>query len=102
MKFHKNHSWTLLSVLALSAVCSNFSFADDDSVTEGLTAAKALFAQRSATSSQAIDDLLAKLAPLEAKDAKADDSDLNYDVLILEARAYYWKGEHVTSNSDKK
>lgn len=83
--------------LALSGA-SSLAFADDAQVIAGLEKAQALFDQRSAEDPQPIEDAIATLAALEGQ---ADDSDLNYDVLILESRAYYWKGERQTTRNDR-
>lgn len=91
-------SQLFLSAFVLS-ICSPLSaLADDDSVQQGLGEAKVLFEQRSAVNPKPIEDALAKLATLEGQ---AEDSDINYDVLILTSRALYWKGQHVNSNDER-
>jgi hypothetical protein len=72
--------------------------ADDDTVRKGLEEVAQLFSQRSAARADVIEKGLAQLAQLEGT---ADDSDLNYDVLIWESKFLYWKGVHAESNDDK-
>jgi len=98
MQNHSNRVRAVVSVLLASSVVSSAALADDVTVTSGLQQASALFNQRSATNSQSIDDALSVLGKLEGQ---ADDSNLNYDVLILESRALYWKGEHASTSADK-
>lgn len=87
-----------LPVFLISAVAQNVAFADDETVQKGLQDAKAEFEKRSATNPQPIDKAIAILNGLEGQ---ADDSDLNYDVLILESRAIYWKGEHTADDTQR-
>jgi hypothetical protein len=39
---------------------------------------------------------------LGAVEGKAHDANLNYDILIIEARMAYWQGEHTSDNNQKK
>jgi hypothetical protein len=73
-------------------------FATDEEVTAGLQEAQTLYQQRSATQ---LDSINKAIQILEGLEGKAEDTDLAYDVLILESRAYYWKGNH-TSDLDQK
>lgn len=73
-------------------------FADDAAIQKGLDQANGLYAQRSATNPQPIDQAIQLLQSLEGQ---ADDSDLDYDILILESKAFYWKGFHTNTNNDK-
>ena len=99
-----SYSKKYFSVLSLVAVAvsngafARGAFASDESVKKGLEEATASFARRSSVDPRPIDQALSVLQSVEGQ---ADDSDLNYDVLILESRAYYWKGVHVVSNDDK-
>ncbi len=70
----------------------------DAQVQSGLEAAKTLFSQRSAENPKPIEEMLERLSQLEGK---ADDSDLNFDILIMESRGLYWKGMHAKSNDDR-
>lgn len=62
-----------------------------------LDQATALYAER-ANPAQ-LDKALELLAEVEAK---ATDPLVKFDALILDSRALYWKGQHATSNDDKK
>ncbi len=72
----------------ITAAISGSAFADDAAIRSTLEQARALYNQRSddlATTEQAI-QILAGL------EGKASEAVLNYEVLVLESRAYYWKG----------
>lgn len=89
------------AALAFSIVFVSPSFADDgagQTPEARFEKAHQLFAQRSATDPAPIDQALKDLAALEHD---PQDSDTKYKVLILESRAFYWKGQHVTSNDEK-
>jgi tetratricopeptide (TPR) repeat protein len=38
---------------------------------------------------------------LESIEGKAEDTNLNYEILILESRAYYWNGNHASEKDEK-
>jgi hypothetical protein len=94
-----NSVYALVSGLVLSAALGFNAQADDAAVRQSLEAAKALFNQRSAASSAPIDQALASLKTLEGQ---AQAKELKYDVLILEARALYFKGTHTAGDAGKK
>lgn len=71
--------------------------ADTDPAQKAYDDAKAKYASRSETTIAPIDEALDILAKAEGT-AKTDE--LNYDILILEARAFYFKGVH--SGDDNK
>ena len=76
---------SVLSMVALSASA----FADDASAQKSFESAKALYAQRSATSMKAVDDALSELAKAEGQ---AQGTELKYDILVLESRALHDRG----------
>ncbi|MBI2712456.1 MAG: hypothetical protein HYX41_06335 [Bdellovibrio sp.] len=55
--------------------------------------------QRSATNLASIDRAIANLAKVENT---AADANLNYDILVLESRALYWKGTHLKDQEQVK
>lgn len=63
-------------------------FADDASIRTGLEQARALYNQRSDDLTKT-EEAIKILASLEGK---ATEAQLNYEVLVLESRSYYWKG----------
>ena len=87
-----------VSLMVIAFSQSAFVFATDQQVVDGLKKARDSFSQRSKSNPAPIEDALATLASLEGK---ADNVDLNYDVLILEARALYWKGAHTANSHDR-
>lgn len=91
-------SVSFIRIFIVSGLISGFAFADDAAIQKGITEASLLYTQRSAVDSKPIDEMLTKLATLEGK---AENADLNYRVLILEARALYWKGGHTSATEDK-
>jgi len=94
----KNSLLTAFSVVVATSTVSSLALASDESVKKALDDANAQFARRSSVDPRPTDEAL---AILQRAEGQADDSDLNYDVYILESRAYYWKGVHVASNDDK-
>lgn len=97
------YSKTNLQCIALAAVSllgtSQLVYADaDEDAANGLKEAQALYAKRSATDPQPIERAIKTLEKLEGT---ADDSDINYDILILESRAYYWQGVHAANRQDR-
>lgn len=85
-------------VLAVAGLTGGYAFADDAQVRSDLQRAFGLFQQRNATDQTPILEALKVLNDLELT---ADDSDLNYDIYILESRALYWKGTHVRDLKEK-
>ena len=90
----KNVCLSLLAICLSSATC----FANDVEIKRAYDKAFNLFQSRSRTDSTLIDQALLTLSEVEGK---AEDSDLNYDIYILESRCLYWKGSHQASNDDK-
>lgn len=88
-----------IGVFFVAAALSHPAKADDAAARQGFERGKALFAQRSSTSTKNIDDALSALAGAESQ---AQDKELKYDILILEARALYFKGTHTDGASNKK
>lgn len=72
--------------------------ADDGQVRADIQRAVGFFQQRNPTDQAPISEALKILGELELS---ADDSDLNYDIYILESRALYWKGTHVKDVKEK-
>jgi hypothetical protein len=77
---------------------SQSSFADDSAINASFEEAKGLYSHRSATDLTSINQALEKLGKIEGK---AEDSDLNYDILILESQSYYWKASHTAAINEK-
>ncbi len=72
--------------------------ADDDSAREKMEAGRDLYAQRGDLSKN--DQAIATLN--EAAGLVESDDDLKYEILILESRAVYWKGNNQTDKDQKK
>jgi hypothetical protein len=89
--------WAALAVLALSL--PHAAMADDSQAQTALDQGKALYAQRSSAS---LDSINQALAVLQGAESQAQDKLLKYDILILEARALYFKGTHTQGDSNKK
>jgi hypothetical protein len=89
---------TVATLVVAQFSFSAISFADDASVKQGLNKAHSLYQQRNARNLKSIEDAIDLLQKLEGK---ATDADINYDVLVLEAQALYWKGVHTPNNPDK-
>ena len=86
-----------ISTLAL-CISSLTAFAGDAELRQQYDKALGFFQQRSARNLNTIDQALRTLSQIEGK---AADSDLNYDIYILESRCLYWKGSHQVNNDDK-
>lgn len=89
----------VVAVFSLAAVSAQSAKADDAAVRQSLEKGKALYAQRSSTVMKNVDDALTLLAGAESQ---AQDKELKYDILVLEARALYFKGTHTAGDSNKK
>jgi len=108
MQFYRsNFRKSLAVVVGAIAVMISFSFSNvssaslsaaEKSLGNTFDGAVAAFSQRSAANPAPIEEALLILKGLENK---SDDADLNYDVFILEARAYYWKGLHAVTDKEK-
>jgi hypothetical protein len=94
----RNHLSLAISALILSLPLSSSSFANEAFAEKNYEDAVSLFAQRSATDPNPIEEVLSVLGKLENK---SDDADVNYDVYVLKARALYWKGTHAATDKEK-
>ena len=89
-------SAALLAALVSVAMVSP-AHADDTSAQKALDQANALYAQRADLTKN--DQAITVLA---AAEGTATNNDINFDILILESRALYWKGQHATNTNDEK
>jgi hypothetical protein len=97
MEFLKRSFWIALFIIFVFMGRVD-SYAGDDWIKDGFAEAVRTYSRRSADNPQIVDDTLNQLSKIEGQ---SEDSDLNYDILIFEARVLYWKGDHVYSRSDK-
>ncbi|MGK5084228.1 hypothetical protein WDW37_13110 [Bdellovibrionota bacterium FG-1] len=98
------HSFPLKSlvVVSLVSIFSSFSicaFADEATALKDFETAKAGYAQRSVSAVRNLDTVL---VTLERALGEAESTELKYDILVLEARTYYFQGVHSDSTSAKK
>jgi hypothetical protein len=95
MGIYLSNKYVIILGLFVSLVASAQSFADDSWIVEAYSHAMESFSRRSAENLEPIDSALTQLDQIEGK---AENVDLNYDILILESRAYYWKGGHTVKD----
>jgi hypothetical protein len=93
-----NRLCMVASMVLASCVLSSAALADDSAIENQFRIAQELYGQRSVVDSQSIEKTIETLKAIEGK---AEDSDLNYDILILESRALYFKGAHESDNEKK-
>lgn len=97
MEFFKT-SFKATLLVSLVLIGGVNTYADDEWIKDGLTEAIQTYSKRSADQPQVIDDTLHQLSKIEGQ---SEDPELNYDILILESRVYYWKGDHASSRNEK-
>ncbi|MEO7163943.1 MAG: hypothetical protein ABI041_13570, partial [Bdellovibrionia bacterium] len=98
MYSYRNYMSAAVSAVVVSLSLTNISFAHEALAEKSFDDAMAAFSQRSASNPAPIEEALSILTSLENK---SDDADVNYDVLILKSRVYYWKGLHAAANKEK-
>ena len=69
---------------------------DENAVKQKFDLAVSEFAKRNVKDPTPINKAIEVLSSIEGKSV---DPDMNYDILILESRAYYWRGTHLTDRS---
>jgi hypothetical protein len=94
----RNYLALAVSAVTISVLANNFAFAEEILGQKTYEDAMSAFSQRSSTDTAPIEVALSVLNSLENK---SDDSDTNYKVFILKARANYWKGLHASTDKEK-